>query len=189
MNKEVKKNMYGFYELVEKPTPEYLNEWYEKEYYRNNCSKAYAQTYNEQEIKWIKNNIKLVHQVIKKIKNLNETKPKLLDIGCGEGWVLQYFHEEGWDVSGLDINSFGIENHNPAMLNYFQQGDIYKSLTQLGEQKYDIIWLSEVLQIVLDPVLLIKLIKNPLKKNSSQIGVMIIIFVIKSRFKMEPCLK
>jgi 2-polyprenyl-3-methyl-5-hydroxy-6-metoxy-1,4-benzoquinol methylase len=162
MNKNVIKNKYGFYEIEKKPSLEYVKEYYEKKYFQNNCSKTYAHTYTENEITWMKNNIRIGHQMI---NSINDKGSKLLDVGCGEGWTLQYFHEQGLDVSGLDVSSFGLEEHNPAMLRYLLKGDVYESLTQLEGQQYDAIWLSQVLQLVLDPALLLSLITKIMSPN------------------------
>jgi 2-polyprenyl-3-methyl-5-hydroxy-6-metoxy-1,4-benzoquinol methylase len=165
MNKKVSKNQYGFFELEEKPTAEYVKKYFEKTYFQNNCSKTYAQAYSKEEITWIKNNLKMARQMINSVKDIGIGGHKFLDVGCGEGWALQYFHEQGWDVSGIDVSSFGIENHNPAMLNYFQKGDVYESLERFEGQKYDVVWLSNVLQLVLDPVLLLKMIVKVMSPN------------------------
>jgi 2-polyprenyl-3-methyl-5-hydroxy-6-metoxy-1,4-benzoquinol methylase len=88
----------------------------------------------------------------------------LLDIGCGEGWTLQYFYNQGWKIKGLDYSSFGVKQHNPAMSDYLLQGDIYETLSQLDE-RFDVIWLENVLEHVLNPA---SLLQQIIKLMSSQ---------------------
>jgi SAM-dependent methyltransferase len=90
---------------------------------------------------------------------------QIIDIGCGEGWVLHWFYNNGWNVKGLDYSAFGIGTHNPEMLQYFCDGDIYKNLKNLNGQ-FDIIWLQNVLEHVLNPKQLLLRIKHLMMPDS-----------------------
>jgi 2-polyprenyl-3-methyl-5-hydroxy-6-metoxy-1,4-benzoquinol methylase len=158
MNKEVVKNKYGFFELAEKPSEAFLEKYYAEKYYQTSTG-TYQQNYSITEIEYFKNKVKRAFSVVE--NHLNEGK-RFLDIGCGEGWAMQYFHEQAWEVLGIDYSSFGIEHQNPYMLNYFRQGNIYNLLSQLETQKYNVIWLSNVLEHVIDPELLLSQIKKVL---------------------------
>ena len=157
METKVTKNKYGFYELEKKElSEEYLKLYYQEKYYQENKG-AYQNSYTEEEKVHIINTIKQKHHIINSIQD--SLKGKLLDIGCGEGWVLQYFQDYGWDVTGLDYSSFGVEGNCPSMLNKVVVGNIYDNLTKL-DTKYDVIWLDNVLEHVLDPFSLLVQITN-----------------------------
>jgi 2-polyprenyl-3-methyl-5-hydroxy-6-metoxy-1,4-benzoquinol methylase len=153
MQSEVIKNHFGYYELKHKPSPEQLQDYYEKKYYQNN-SKSYNHEYSEEELAYISNKITQKSQVINQLLSIpQEHKPKLLDIGCGEGWALQYFANLGWDVVGVDYSEFGCNTHNPSMINNLITGEITENLHTLVNdlQKFDLIWLDNVLEHVLEP--------------------------------------
>jgi 2-polyprenyl-3-methyl-5-hydroxy-6-metoxy-1,4-benzoquinol methylase len=156
---DVIKNKFGFYELAEKPSEDVLKKYYEDLYFQDEKG-SYQNVYDEDEKCMIRNKIKRIHFVINRLWETNEKKGRLLDIGCGEGWVLQHFYNHDWDVKGIDYSSHGIKSQNPAMLPFLCQGDIYKSLFNVGHQKYDVIWLANVLEHVLEPKLLLTQIAN-----------------------------
>lgn len=76
-----------------------------------------------------------------------------LDIGCGEGWALAYFQRQGWDVLGLDFSSFSLEKFHPALRDRLRTGDLYEELQALvaAGRQFDVLWLDNVLEHVLDP--------------------------------------
>ncbi|MDR1896241.1 MAG: class I SAM-dependent methyltransferase [Prevotellaceae bacterium] len=167
-DERVIKNKFGFYELTEKPSEDVLKKYYEDLYYQNETG-TYQSVYNEDEKRMIQNKIKRIHFVINRLWGTNEKKGKLLDIGCGEGWVLQHFYNHDWDVKGIDYSSHGIKSQNPAMLPFLCQGDIY-NLLNVGDQKYDVIWLACVLEHVLEPKLLLTQVANMISPD----GILII---------------
>jgi 2-polyprenyl-3-methyl-5-hydroxy-6-metoxy-1,4-benzoquinol methylase len=81
-----------------------------------------------------------------------------LDVGCGEGWALDYFQQQGWDVLGLDFSSFSLEQFHPGLRGRLRAGDLYDGLHELiaeGRQ-FDVLWLDNVLEHVLDPAELLR---------------------------------
>jgi len=81
-----------------------------------------------------------------------------LDVGCGEGWALDYFQRQGWDVLGLDFSSFSLEQFHPGLRGRLRAGDLYDGLQDLiaeGRQ-FDVLWLDNVLEHVLDPAELLR---------------------------------
>ncbi len=95
--------------------------------------------------------------VIEKILK-HKKHQKLLDIGCGEGLVLNYYHNKGWDVSGVDYSDFGVKRHHPHLIDKIIKGNIFEKLTTLisTKQQFNVIWLDNVLEHVINPEDLIK---------------------------------
>ena len=151
------KNTYGFYELAQKPTPEELQKYYSEKYYQENKG-TYSGEYSSEEQKYFLNKIEQKLLLIKK-KFHNNIKYSLLDVGCGEGFTLKYFYDIGWNVKGVDFNSFGCKTHNPEYVNKIITGDIYEVLQniKLSGQGFDLIWLDNVLEHVLNPLDLLRL--------------------------------
>jgi 2-polyprenyl-3-methyl-5-hydroxy-6-metoxy-1,4-benzoquinol methylase len=81
-----------------------------------------------------------------------------LDVGCGEGWALDYFQRQGWDVLGLDFSSFSLEQFHPGLRGRLRAGDLYDGLQELINEgrQFDVLWLDNVLEHVLDPAELLR---------------------------------
>ena len=81
-----------------------------------------------------------------------------LDIGCGEGWALDYFQRQGWEVLGLDFSSFSLEKFHPALRERLRTGDLYEEVQNLvaTDQQFDVLWLDNVLEHVLEPADLLR---------------------------------
>jgi 2-polyprenyl-3-methyl-5-hydroxy-6-metoxy-1,4-benzoquinol methylase len=151
----VKLNKFGFYSLQKKPSEVKLKKYYADKYYQGNKA-SYKKIYLKEELEHIDNKIEQKYLLAKgslpKGKRL-----KILDVGCGEGFCLSYFKKKGWEILGLDFSKFGLSAHNPHLEKYMMSGDIYHNLKTLkaGRERFDLIWLDNVLEHVLDPLKLL----------------------------------
>jgi SAM-dependent methyltransferase len=91
-----------------------------------------------------------------------------IDIGCGEGYVLNEFQKKGHNVTGVDFSKFGIEKFHPHLMDVFEQGNIYKKLEEKIRkgQKYNIILFANVIEHVVDPIGLLQNIKKIMLPDS-----------------------
>ena len=94
-------------------------------------------------------------------------KSTILDIGCGSGWGLSYFHHLGAlpeNLYGIDIIDERISNAKTNFPNYnFLSGNA--SNLPYKNQTFDIIYISTVFSSILDPCIKKKLLlKLPLPK-------------------------
>lgn len=148
-------NKFGFYSLQKKPSDAELKKYYSDKYYQEDKA-SYRKTYPKEEKIYINNKIGqkylLMQDLLPKDKKL-----KILDIGCGEGFCLSYFHKKNWEVLGLDFSKFGLIVHNPDLKRFIIDGDIYENIEVLKKRgkKFDLIWLDNVLEHVLDPLKLL----------------------------------
>jgi len=69
----------------------------------------YDRKYIGQEYYWGKKPSKMCDMVIEIIRSDAEYRPKLLDLGCGEGRNAVYFAGFGFEVVGLDLSKSGLE--------------------------------------------------------------------------------
>lgn len=150
------KNKYGFYELNKKPNDNELHKYYAEKYYQQDMA-LHKKTYSKIELEYIENKIKQKYHLIKNRIDENR-KLKLLDVGCGEGYTLKFFKNMGWLVKGVDYSKHGIEMHNPDCLEDFEAGDIYDNLNEIVKNNvnFDLIWLDNVLEHVIEPLDLIR---------------------------------
>lgn len=166
MNSEVFLNEFGFYSVKDKPSEEELKNYYEKRYYQS-ASGSYELTYSPEEIEYFRNKIiEKVHVAAQFVDFNGELK--VIDIGCGEGWVLDYFRKKmGSSVVGLDFSSFGCRQFNPDCLECLVEGDIYASIEDLlnDHQTFNVIWLDNVLEHVIDPLDLLRKCRSLLANN------------------------
>jgi SAM-dependent methyltransferase len=86
----------------------------------------------------------------------------LLDVGCGEGYTLSFFRKLGWKVKGLDYSRSGIESKNPECCEALITGDVFRLIEQenISKNQYDVIWLQNVLEHVIDPIRLLDSLRS-----------------------------
>ena len=139
MCKEVVKNKHGFFEIKKRPNQEELKKYYADKYYQEGRS-SYELSYSKEEIKYFSNKSEQRYQIIKTISNIGVGS--LLDVGCGEGFLLKYFYDMGWECTGLDFSNAGIRKNNPDQEHLLIQGDIFENLTEItnGDKQFDLIF-------------------------------------------------
>lgn len=159
-------NEYGYYELKQKPSMEERRKEFEEAYYQQSES-TYEQQYSEEEQRFFRN--KLEQKKIILERNLNRACKglSLLDIGCGEGFVLDYFYGCGMQVLGIDFSEWAIRHHHPQMLPFFRRGDCTLILSELKAQNqhFDVINMDAALDMMLEPAKVIGLCKAVLAEN------------------------
>ena len=153
-------NEFGFYEIKDKPTPAELSDYYAKRYYQENLT-TYQPEYPAEELEHIEGKLRLRHWVLERLREANGTG-SFLDIGSGEGWALDYFQRQGWDVLGLDFSSFSLEKFHPRLREHLRTGDLYEGVQQLvaDGRQFDVLWLDNVLEHVLEPAALLRLCRQ-----------------------------
>ncbi|MEM9325429.1 MAG: class I SAM-dependent methyltransferase [Bacteroidota bacterium] len=144
---------YGYYELVPKPSPSDLEDYYAEKYYQDEHA-TYAREYDDEELAYFKNKIAQKHQVIQSSLEGKDKKMRLLDIGCGEGFTMDFYYSLGWEVLGLDFSDFGLAQNHPHLKESLRKGDIFAEIAGLvgAGAVYDVVWLDNVLEHVIDPV-------------------------------------
>lgn len=142
----------GFLEVVNPPSAEELGAYYAQAYYQNE-SGNFRKAYSAEELDAI--NLRLTRHAAQ-VQTLlgKDVTGSLLDVGCGEGFVLKFFRQLNWKVQGIDYSRAGVEQINPDMVDWVEQGDVFTLLNAritAGEQ-HELVWLGNVLEHVLDPV-------------------------------------
>lgn len=160
MDGRLKKHPYGFLTLVNPPDSEELAQYYAEKYFQFEQAN-YRSSYSSQELAAIKLRIELRAAHAEKFRRCDKVGT-LLDVGCGEGFVMAFYAEKGWDVEGLDHSAAGLENMNPDQLSNMTQGNLFELLEKKmnAGEAYDLVWLGNVLEHVIDPVGLMMLIRK-----------------------------
>lgn len=161
MDPRLRKHPLGYWEIENKPTSEELQKYYAEKYYQEGKG-SYELEYSNDELLYFNAKIEQRWTVLQRHLSPVTGKPRLLDVGCGEGYALAFFRKQGWSVNGLDFSSAGVASKNPDCLDALVTGDIFALLNaEVGAGKtYDVVWLQNVLEHVLDPLDLLKSLRT-----------------------------
>lgn len=163
---------WGFYQYIPPPSKQVLEEHYSKKYYQQGMG-SYSTHYTEEEITWWHVRAELIAMALDQVQNTKSANLSLLDVGCGEGWLLDAFYKRGYAVQGFDYSNAGISRWHPHLLSFFSQGDIYSLLEDecvLGK-RYDVIFLGNVIEHVIAPDALLQTFKKLLSPD----GILIVV--------------
>lgn len=165
-DERLRRNALGFLEVVDRPTPQELTEYYAQVYYQNETGN-YRKSYSPEEIEVIE--LRIAQRAAKACELLGDYRSgSLLDVGCGEGFTLRFFDRKGWQVAGIDYSLAGVQQMNPDYAGRVEQGDVFALLETFiaaNKKKYDLIWLGNVLEHVLDPVGLLSTLRRLVSPN------------------------
>ncbi|MES2528851.1 MAG: class I SAM-dependent methyltransferase [Bdellovibrionota bacterium] len=139
----------GYVQAAPLPSVEELEQHYSNKYYQL-PSGSYSKTYTEEEIRYFFNIAKVA---IRTVERFNSGNMSLLDLGCGEGFFSSAFLKVNWNVLCCDFSKFGVSEHNPELLPFFQEGNLLQTVASLTAQRkhFGLINLQNVLEHVLSP--------------------------------------
>ena len=95
------------------------------------------------------------------VKNILPESAKVLDIGCGQGWVLDYLQRMGCEVTGVEVSEQAATHARQVLNLNILIGDVRDINLKPGDYDCVIIW--HVLEHVKDPMGLLEHIKMLLK--------------------------
>lgn len=83
----------------------------------------------------------------------------LLDVGCGFGFVVDFARRVlGWEAAGVEPSPYGREGARLLNIHIYQ--DYLERLTDLKEARFDVVFSSEVIEHVQNPLQFIELARN-----------------------------
>lgn len=164
-DRRVHKHPLGFWQVSNIPSKEKLKTYYTEKYFQSGQGN-YREAYSDAELDFFEAKI---HQKFLQARELGYCGQagRLLDVGCGEGFTLSYFRRAGWEIEGLDYSAAGVTTMHPACIDALVVGDVISLLEERIQfrHSYDVIWLSNVLEHVPDPVGLLEQLKQLLAVN------------------------
>jgi SAM-dependent methyltransferase len=89
---------------------------------------------------------------------------RIIDIGCGEGYVLADALRKGWEVYGLDIADNRLEIARTEQVNFIK-GNIFQA--SFRDNHFDAVYLDQVLEHVTDPLSHIREINRILRPGGT----------------------
>lgn len=151
----------GFLRVKNPPTQPQLDTYYEEKYFQAR-SGNYKAGYTAEELRSFELTVKRALRAID--FDQMSARPKSLDLGCGEGFASRTLRQVGFDVMLVDQSSAGLELHNPELLDSFVQSDVQRFLSNTNSQ-WELIWVSHVLEHVIDPEGLLDKLRDSLSPN------------------------
>ena len=95
-------------------------------------------------------------QEFKIISDLIEKNTRVLDVGCGDGILMEYLkHDKEIDIRGIEISKDNVQKCLSKGLTVIE-GDAEKDLLQFPDSSFDFVILSQTLQAFLNPEIVIK---------------------------------
>ena len=155
----------GFVSTTPLPTKDELQKFYAETYYQAPASSTYQESYDELELDYKRTKCSALIHVL---KGLSQGSGKdFLDVGAGEGFLLNAAHESGFQVTGLDFSAFGVHKFFPHLSEQHRSGDIFESLEWLAAEnrKFSVCTSTNVLEHVLNPDLFLQSIRNVLDED------------------------
>lgn len=169
MDPRLQRHPLGFWQVRDIPTADELSAYYAERYYQQEKSN-YRRSYPPDELDWMR--IKLVQKHAAVTSLIGPRTGSMLDVGCGEGFAMAFFRNEGWTVSGMDYSDEGLRTMNPDLHPFLRTGDVFQLLDEAiaSGQRYDLVWLGNVLEHVTDPIGLL----NALNKLVARDGLLVV---------------
>ena len=95
-------------------------------------------------------------QEFKIISNLINKNTRVLDVGCGDGTLMEYLkNSRKIDIRGIEISKNNVQKCLSKGLTFIE-GDAEKDLLQFPDGSFDFVILSQTLQAFLTPEIVIK---------------------------------
>ncbi|MEM7615666.1 MAG: class I SAM-dependent methyltransferase, partial [Pseudomonadota bacterium] len=160
MDERLRRHEYGFLELASPPDDQALTDYYAQKYYQSEQGN-YRKSYPEAELAAIQLRTDLRAHHADQLRGTDQPG-RLLDVGCGEGFVLAAYAARGWTVRGIDHSVEGVSMMNPDQLSNVDQGDLFALLDDViaADTTYDLVWLGNVLEHVRNPVTLLRTLRR-----------------------------
>ncbi|NIA67832.1 class I SAM-dependent methyltransferase [Pelagibius litoralis] len=152
----------GFRAISPRPSPEDLKRHYNDLYFvKGGAANQYTYEYTAAELR---------HKDLAFAEAAALVQPDsgfYLDLGFGEGFGLAYFRDLGWEVTGVDFTTTGIDQYFPELADQVIVGDLFEEIDNLVDagKRYDLVVVNNVLEHVLDPGVMAASIRKLLTPN------------------------
>ncbi len=157
---KLKKNLKGFYSVINPPRADELNEYYSKKYFKTNL--RYAEKSKNFEEEYYKNQSLIRFFFVKKYLKIK--KPSLLDLGAGTGRFIHYVSKHCKKVVGVDFSNNQLR-YKLAQNTSFLAEEPVKFINK-KKLEYNIITLNNIIEHALEPKEIFLKLKQKIKKNT-----------------------
>lgn len=88
---------------------------------------------------------------------------RVLEVGCGEGYLIYNFKKAGYDTKGLELNEYMVKKAQKKLGLDLKKED----LLQIKNEKFDLIIMSHVIEHFTDPIKILNHCKHLLNKGGT----------------------
>lgn len=140
------------------PTREELEAFYADVYFQQTPSATFHTQYTEEELHQRRLRAELVLYALTQAGAACGEKGSFLEVGCGEGFLLQAAQDDGYMVKGVDFSDAGLRSFHPHLLEKVEIGDAYRILERLlaSEERFRVCAMMNVLEHVIDAEALLR---------------------------------
>lgn len=142
----------GWKTVDPKPTPEELQDFYAQKYFQEEHG-PYTAKPSADDLAHRDLQSRILLHAVEKARGAPAPGATLLDIGCGEGFLLKAASEAGYAVRGFDFSDYAINAFNPDFAKFVTFGDAFASLDAAIEarEQVDVCVMEHVMEHVADP--------------------------------------
>src|SRR5688500_15919870 len=145
------KHQEGWVFASPRPSREELQAFYADLYYQSVQSATYQESYGELDLRHKALRCDVLLQALCE-RGLG-APAAFLDVGAGEGFLMDAADRAGFEVTGLDYSAFGVSKFFPRLETRLRAGDVIELLAELAEENqcFSVCSALNVLEHVLDP--------------------------------------
>lgn len=104
-----------------------------------------------------------------KVLNLIGAKKKVLDVGCGDGFMMEKIQAQENQVEGVEVSTPAIKKARQKGLKIYDVSLSYRDWAKTIHKKFDIVWAGEIIEHIFDTDLFLENIKQVLVKKGELI--------------------
>jgi len=135
------KTKLGYIKSMPRPTQKYLDEFYSNLYFKDGITSTYNNKYNKKERFFKEFRAEITINFL--LENLKNPKRKInfLEIGSGQGFLMNAALKTNWKIKGVDYQSEPIKKINKKVLSFFIENDPSKFISDSikNKDRFDII--------------------------------------------------
>ncbi len=152
----------GYLSVVPAPNADELRKHYSEQYFQSPQTSSYQETYDALELR---HKALRCSALLHAITQSGITKGEFLDIGAGEGFLMNEARQNQYNVTGIDFSAYGVEKFFPHLQSQLMTGDLYEVLDrlQVSGRRFAVCSAINVLLHVIAPDLFMLKIRNILE--------------------------
>ena len=147
--------LHGGFTVEPMPSSAELADLCREEYYQRSASVTYALDYSQDELAWKRLKCDLA---IHLLQRQDLTEGRLIDLGSGEGFLVEAALRAGLDAYGVDFSDFGVERFHPQLRDRISAGEVtcFLEASVAEGVLYDAFTLQHLVEHVREPQLLLE---------------------------------
>ncbi len=132
---------------------------YAEAYYRGDCAVKDRGQENVLEPDRVARRLESCRGVLEDIEGVVGRKGRLLDLGCGPGFLLKAAQDAGWVVAGADVSAFATAHARDRFgITQVTTGPLEE--VEFPEASFDVVTLQHVIEHCRDPVRMVRRIRR-----------------------------